>query len=160
MKNLLSIFLSIFIQFPIFGQNSFLVALCQCTNYQKSNFYKESQFLEEGWDESATKIQMSSFVNLYPNLLIEGMFSDLVIFPNPTNGEQFTLSLNKVEEGVETATVDIFNINGSRVITQVVPVNGDRIYQKVNLIGLSSGVYIVHINAGGSLYVEYLWVSK
>jgi len=82
------------------------------------------------------------------------------LFPNPNNGEQLTVSLSAVEEGVETVSVDIFDLSGARVVAKVIPVNDGMIYQQMAVSELASGVYMVHITAGSQRYTERLVIAK
>ena len=82
------------------------------------------------------------------------------LFPNPTNGDQLTLSLSAVEEGVQTVSVDIFDLNGARVVAQVIPVNDGMIFQQMAVSELASGVYMVNITAGSQRYTERLVIAK
>jgi hypothetical protein len=84
----------------------------------------------------------------------------LVLFPNPNNGQQLTLSLSAVEEGVETVSVDIFDMNGARVSAQVIAVNDGMLYEQVAVNELASGLYMVNITAGGKRYTERLVINK
>ena len=82
------------------------------------------------------------------------------LFPNPNNGQQLTVSLTKVEEGVETVSVDIFDLSGARVSAQVIAVNDGMVYQVVDVAGLADGLYMVNITAGAQHYTERLVIAK
>jgi hypothetical protein len=84
----------------------------------------------------------------------------LALFPNPNNGQQLTVSLSAVEQGVETIAVDIFDLNGARVSAQVIAVNDGMVYQVVDVAGLADGLYMVNITAGGQRYTERLVIAK
>ena len=86
--------------------------------------------------------------------------AELAMFPNPNNGDQLTLSLSAVEEGVQTVSVDIFDLNGARVVAKVIPVNDGMIYQQMAVSELASGVYLVNITAGSKRYTERLVITK
>ena len=86
--------------------------------------------------------------------------AELAMFPNPNNGDQLTLSLSAVEEGVETVSVDIFDLNGARVVAKVIPVNDGMIFQQMALDELASGLYMVNITAGSKRYTERLVITK
>jgi hypothetical protein len=86
--------------------------------------------------------------------------AELAMFPNPNNGDQLTLSLSAVEEGVETVSVDIFDLTGARVVAKVIPVNDGMIYQQMAMDELASGVYMVNITAGSKRYTERLVIAK
>jgi hypothetical protein len=82
------------------------------------------------------------------------------LFPNPNNGEQLTVSLSAIEAGVETVVVDIFDLSGARVRSEVLPVNDGMIYQQMAVNELASGLYMVNITAGGQRYTERLVVTR
>ena len=84
----------------------------------------------------------------------------LALFPNPNNGQQLTVSLSAVETGVETVSVNIFDLNGARVSAQVIAVNDGIVYQVVDVAGLADGLYMVNITAGGQRYTERLVIAK
>jgi hypothetical protein len=86
--------------------------------------------------------------------------AELVMFPNPNNGDQLTLSLSAVEQGVETVNVDIFDLSGARVVAKVIPVNDGMIFQQMAVNELASGLYMVTITAGSNRYTERLVISK
>jgi hypothetical protein len=86
--------------------------------------------------------------------------ASLALFPNPNNGDQLTVSLSAVEEGVRTVSVDIFDMNGARVSTQTLAVNDGRLFEQVAVNDLASGLYMVNITAGGKRYTERLVISK
>ena len=86
--------------------------------------------------------------------------SEAKLFPNPNNGQQLTVSLSAVEAGVETITVDIFDLNGARMSAQVMAVNDGMVYQVVDVAGLADGLYMVNITAGNDRYTERLVIAK
>jgi hypothetical protein len=84
----------------------------------------------------------------------------LVLFPNPNNGQQLTVSLSAVEEGVQTVSVDIFDMSGARVSAQTIAVNDGMLFEQVAVNELASGLYMVNITAGGKRYTERLVINK
>jgi hypothetical protein len=84
----------------------------------------------------------------------------LAMFPNPNNGEQLTVSLSAVEEGVETISVDIFDLSGARVSSRTMAVNDGMVYQALSLGELADGLYMVNITAGTQRYTERLVIAK
>jgi hypothetical protein len=84
----------------------------------------------------------------------------LAMFPNPNNGEQLTVSLSAVEEGVETISVDIFDLSGARVSSRTIAVNDGMVYQVLELTEMASGLYMVNITAGNDRYTERLVIAK
>ena len=84
----------------------------------------------------------------------------LVMFPNPSNGEQLTMSLSAVEEGVETISVDIFDLSGARVSSRTIAVNDGMVQQVLSLGEMAEGLYVVSITAGTQRYTERLVIAK
>jgi hypothetical protein len=84
----------------------------------------------------------------------------LNLFPNPSNGNQLNVSLSAVEEGVEVISMDIFDLSGARVRSEVLPVNDGMIYQQMAVSDLASGLYMVNVTAGGRRYTERLVIAR
>ena len=84
----------------------------------------------------------------------------LAMFPNPNNGEQLTMSLSAVEEGVNTISVDIFDLSGARVSSRTIAVNGGMVQQVLSLGEMAEGLYVVSITAGTQRYTERLVIQK
>jgi hypothetical protein len=83
----------------------------------------------------------------------------LAMFPNPNNGEQLTVSLSAVEEGVNTISVDIFDLSGARVSSRTIAVNDGMVYQVLSLGEMADGLYMVNITAGSKRYTERLVIG-
>ncbi|MBL7983196.1 MAG: T9SS type A sorting domain-containing protein [Flavobacteriales bacterium] len=84
----------------------------------------------------------------------------LAMFPNPNNGEQLTVSLSAVEEGVETISVDIFDLSVARVSSRTMAVNDGMVYQVLSLGEMADGLYMVNITAGTLRFTERLVIAK
>ncbi|MBL7981155.1 MAG: T9SS type A sorting domain-containing protein [Flavobacteriales bacterium] len=84
----------------------------------------------------------------------------LAMFPNPNRGDQLTLSLSAVEEGVNTVSVDIYDLTGAVVSSRTIAVNDGMVYQVLDLKEMASGLYMVNIIAGTRQYTERLVVGK
>ncbi|HMC97857.1 MAG TPA: T9SS type A sorting domain-containing protein, partial [Flavobacteriales bacterium] len=81
--------------------------------------------------------------------------------PNPNRGEQLYLSLDAIEEGVNTVSVDIFDLLGKRVSARTIPVQGGFINTVLDLDGdMTGGMYLVNITAGGKHYTERLVIQR
>jgi len=87
--------------------------------------------------------------------------STLKLYPNPNRGEQLYLSLDAIEEGVNTVSVDIFDLLGKRVSARTIPVQGGFINTVLDLDGdMTGGMYLVNITAGGKHYTERLVIQR
>ncbi len=89
------------------------------------------------------------------------------MYPNPNRGDQLFLSLDAIEEGVHTVSVDIYDAFGKRVSARTIAVNplgsgsGGFINTVLELNGeLATGLYMVHITAGDAVYTERLVIQK
>jgi hypothetical protein len=89
-----------------------------------------------------------------------GSAAELRMFPNPNRGDLLNLSLSAVEEGVNTVSVDIFDLFGKRVSARTIAVNDGMISTVLDLNGdLAAGMYLVNITAGETLYTERLVIQ-
>ncbi|MFN6117645.1 MAG: T9SS type A sorting domain-containing protein, partial [Flavobacteriales bacterium] len=84
----------------------------------------------------------------------------LAMFPNPNRGDLLTLSLSAVEEGVNTVSVDIYDLTGAVVSSRTIAVNDGMVYQVLDLKEMASGLYMVNITAGEQRYTERLVISR
>lgn len=74
----------------------------------------------------------------------------LVIYPNPSNGNRVAFHFNAPDEG--EATLDIFTLEGERVIEKSMPLNGGEAEFAVQMTDQASGVYLCRIvvKSGGT----------
>jgi hypothetical protein len=86
--------------------------------------------------------------------------AELAMFPNPNRGDLLTLSLSAVEEGVNTVSVDIYDLTGAVVSSRTIAVNDGMLYQVLDLKEMASGLYMVNITAGEQRYTERLVISR
>jgi subtilisin-like proprotein convertase family protein len=94
-------------------------------------------------------------------LAVEGNNANLLMWPNPNNGDQLWLSLDAIEENVETVSVDIFDLAGKRAMARIIPTQGGHLNTVLDVNGeLGAGVYIVTITAGDKVYTERLVIAK
>ncbi len=85
----------------------------------------------------------------------------LRMYPNPNRGDQLYLSLDAVEEGVTTVSVDIFDLTGKRISARTIAVNDGFVNTVLDLDGdMASGIYLVSITSGEQRYTERLVVEK
>jgi hypothetical protein len=84
----------------------------------------------------------------------------LAMFPNPNRGDLLTLSLSAVEDGVNTVSVDIYDLTGAVVSSRTIAVNDGMVYQVLELTELASGLYMVNITVGNDRYTERLVISN
>ena len=85
----------------------------------------------------------------------------LQMYPNPNRGDQVYLSLDAVEEGVGTVSVDILDMFGKRVSARTIAVQDGFINTVLDLDrDMANGMYMVHITAGEQRYTERLVIQK
>jgi hypothetical protein len=85
----------------------------------------------------------------------------LRMYPNPNQGDQLMLSLSAVAEGVNTVSVDLFDVFGKRVAARTIPVQDGFVNTMLELNGeLANGLYMVSITAGADSYTERLVIQK
>ncbi|MBL0127225.1 MAG: T9SS type A sorting domain-containing protein [Flavobacteriales bacterium] len=83
------------------------------------------------------------------------------MYPNPNRGDQLFLSLDAIEEGVHTVSVDIYDTFGKRVSARTIAVQDGFINTVLELNGeLATGLYMVNITAGDATYTERLVIQK
>ncbi|MBL0128148.1 MAG: T9SS type A sorting domain-containing protein [Flavobacteriales bacterium] len=86
--------------------------------------------------------------------------TNLRMYPNPNRGDQLYLSLDAVDEGVETVSVDMYDTFGKRVSARTIAVQDGFINTVLELNGdLSGGMYMVNITAGGKTYTQRLVIQ-
>jgi hypothetical protein len=86
--------------------------------------------------------------------------SEAKLFPNPNRGDLLNLSISAVEEGVNTVSVDIFDLFGKRVSARTIAVAGGNVNTVLDLNGeLAAGMYLVNIIAGEKSYTERLVIQ-
>jgi hypothetical protein len=85
----------------------------------------------------------------------------VAMYPNPNNGDQLFVSLNNVEEGVESINVDIYDSFGKRVAQRTIGVQDGFVNTTIALNGeLANGMYVVSIAAGSAIHTERLVIQK
>jgi hypothetical protein len=94
------------------------------------------------------------------NLALDSDNTSLSLYPNPNRGDQVWLSIDRVDEGVETISVDFFDLAGHRAVARTIPAQGTNLNSLLELDGLAAGVYIVHIRAGEKVYTERLVIAQ
>ncbi|MEO8591359.1 MAG: thrombospondin type 3 repeat-containing protein [Flavobacteriales bacterium] len=93
------------------------------------------------------------------NMITEN--GSLRMYPNPNRGDQLYLSLDAVEDGVQTVSVDIFDLFGKRVSARTIAVQDGFVNTVLDLDGdMANGMYLVNITAGGQHFTERLVISK
>jgi hypothetical protein len=111
-------------------------------------------------DECNVTITGSTAMGLNGGNTVATGDAKLAMFPNPNRGDLLTLSLSAVEEGVNTVSVDIYDLTGAVVSSRTIAVNDGMVYQVLELTELASGLYMVNITVGNDRYTERLVISN
>jgi hypothetical protein len=91
------------------------------------------------------------------NFAIEAAAAELIMFPNPNQGDVLNFRLSVIDEGVNTVSVDIYDLTGKRLSTRTVGVSGGYGNMGIDLNGeLAAGMYLVNITAGSTVHTERL----
>lgn len=94
------------------------------------------------------------------NMAMEENANGLQMYPNPNRGDQLYMSLENIEEGVETVSVDIYDTFGKRVSARTIAVQDGFVNTVLKLDGeLAAGMYMVNITAGDAIYTERLVIQ-
>jgi surface protein len=111
-------------------------------------------------DECNVTITGSTAMGLNGGNTVATGDAKLAMFPNPNRGDLLTLSLSAVEDGVNTVSVDIYDLTGAVVSSRTIAVNDGMVYQVLELTELASGLYMVNITVGNDRYTERLVISN
>jgi len=85
---------------------------------------------------------------------------EFTMYPNPNRGDQLFVNLSKVQEGVNTVNVDVYDLTGKRVMARTIAVQDGFVKTNLDLNGdLSGGMYMVNITAGDKTYTERLVIQ-
>ncbi|MBK9417010.1 MAG: T9SS type A sorting domain-containing protein [Flavobacteriales bacterium] len=94
------------------------------------------------------------------NFAIEATAAELRMFPNPNRGDQLNFSISAIEEGVNTVSVDIYDLTGKRMSARMIAVADGKVNTVIDLNGeLAAGMYLVNITAGENTYTERLVIQ-
>ncbi|MBK9193681.1 MAG: T9SS type A sorting domain-containing protein [Flavobacteriales bacterium] len=78
---------------------------------------------------------------------------ELLLYPNPTNGDNLRIGLSGLDPELTTVSLDISDLFGKRVMSSTLPINDGEVDAVLSLTGdLSSGLYIATITAGGATF--------
>jgi len=86
--------------------------------------------------------------------------NNFTMYPNPNRGDQLFLSVSRMEDGVSTVSVDIFDMTGKRVVASTIAVQDGFINTNLELNSeLAAGLYMVNVTAGNMSYTERLVIQ-
>jgi hypothetical protein len=94
------------------------------------------------------------------NFAAVGADGELRMFPNPNRGDVLNFSLSAIEEGVNTVSLDIYELTGKRMSARTIAVTDGNVNTVLDLQGeLAAGMYLVNITAGDRTYTERLVIQ-
>lgn len=78
--------------------------------------------------------------------------AELLIRPNPTNGDNIRLISGGLDPELTTITLDITDLFGKRVMSATLPINDGELNSVLSLNSdLSNGMYIAHVTTGSDI---------
>jgi hypothetical protein len=105
-------------------------------------------------------------MNVNANSLMDDVHQDaqltheLRLFPNLNRGDVLNCSISAIEEGVNTVSMDIYDLTGKRMSARTLAVADGNVNTVIDLAGeLAAGMYLVNITAGERVYTERLVIQ-
>jgi hypothetical protein len=94
------------------------------------------------------------------NFADEDGAAELSMFPNPNRGDVLNLSLSAIVEGVNTVSVEIYDLTGKRMSARTIAVTDGNVNTILDINGeLAAGMYVVNITAGETVYSKRLVIQ-
>ena len=85
----------------------------------------------------------------------------LMMWPNPNRGDQVNVRIDELSVEVGTATIDLIDLFGKKVVSENVTVDGTTLNYVLDLSStIADGLYVVNITAGDHTYTERLVIAK
>jgi len=85
---------------------------------------------------------------------------DLLIYPNPNNGEQLVLMMSELPADLEEVTMDIHDAFGRVVMSRTIAVGGGEMNHVLDLDrSLANGMYTVKLTAGEAVFTQRLVIE-
>ncbi|MBP6696175.1 MAG: T9SS type A sorting domain-containing protein, partial [Flavobacteriales bacterium] len=87
--------------------------------------------------------------------------TELLLYPNPTNGDQVRIQLSGIDPELTIATLDITDLFGKRVMSTTLPLNEGALNTSLALPGsMADGLYVVTLLIGEQLFTERLMIVR
>jgi hypothetical protein len=84
-----------------------------------------------------------------------------LMYPNPNRGDQLYLSMDAMEEGVQTVSIDIVDLYGERVSARTIPLADGPLNTVLDLDGtMANGLYMVNITVGEQHFSQRLVIQR
>jgi hypothetical protein len=83
------------------------------------------------------------------------------MWPNPNRGDQLNIQMDRLPAGMNSFSMDVFDLQGRRVLAREIPVSADAVITTVDLGGsLPHGIYLVNIAVGDQMNVQRLVIER
>ncbi|MBK8226627.1 MAG: T9SS type A sorting domain-containing protein [Flavobacteriales bacterium] len=84
----------------------------------------------------------------------------LSLYPNPNQGDQFTISLTNIPAEVEQASLELYDAFGKLVLSRSIAVADGMLNARIDLqAGMATGLYMATLSAGDRTFTERLVVQ-
>jgi hypothetical protein len=84
----------------------------------------------------------------------------LTMWPNPNRGEELNITIDVLNTDLTTATVDIYDMYGKKVMARSIPVNGSSLAAVVRMeSNMAAGIYVVNVTAGEQTFTQRLVIQ-
>lgn len=93
--------------------------------------------------------------DVHTSLKEQGAFT---AWPNPNNGERLHIRLTGMDADIHTADITLHDATGRQVLSTNLPVDQGSLATVLDLGHLGNGVYLVRVNAGGTLHESRIMV--
>jgi Secretion system C-terminal sorting domain len=90
----------------------------------------------------------------------EPVEATLTMWPNPNRGEELNLTIDALNSDVTTATLDMYDMYGKKVMARSIAVNGSSLTAVVRMEnGMAAGIYVVNVTAGDQTFTQRLVIQ-
>lgn len=92
---------------------------------------------------------------------VEATAPELLVYPNPANGEEVRIRLGGADPALTTATLDLTDLFGKRVMTATLPMQEGELNAMLPLsTDLADGLYLLTITAGEQVLNERVVITR
>ncbi len=86
--------------------------------------------------------------------------SAVSLWPNPNDGDELYISLNVLDQGIVTASIELMDVAGQCVMNSTLALNGANSQVIRFKDHLADGVYLAHLTIGDHVYNERLIIAR
>ncbi len=95
-----------------------------------------------------------------PKHLAMGNESELMTWPNPTQGDQVQLTLGGLDAALQNVQVQLYDATGRQAFATALPVTGGNLNCTLELGTMAQGIYLVQLIAGEEVHSARLVVGE